>query len=300
MTRAAAGRPRSRRWRKAPVPWLFLLPALVIFALFKYIPIVKGLDMSFYKVNFGASWDWVGLANFRRALDDTDLHGAVIHTAQYVASTVLLSALLGFGMALLLEGPARHLRVIRTAIFLPAVTSAAVLAEIWRILLAPTSYGPVNTIIGWVGLGPAEFFDKPGQALLSLIAMATWKTVPYDMMIFLAGLSGVNRELYEAAAMDGANGFQRLWHITIPSMRHAFVIVGVLGFIRGFRVFTEVYATTGGGPAGATEVIMTHVYKTGFVEIDYGYAAAVSCLVFAFTVVATTAYLTWERRGRAR
>jgi multiple sugar transport system permease protein len=280
------------------VPWLFLLPALVIFALFKYLPIVKGLDMSFYKVNFGAPWEWIGLENFRRAWEDRDLHAAVGHTAVYVVSSVLLSAVLGFAMALLLEGPAQHLRFIRTAIFLPAVTSAAVLAEIWRILLAPTSFGVVNTVLGWIGQGPAQFFDKPGQALASLIAMATWKTVPYDMMIFLAGLSGVNRELYEASALDGANWFQRLWYVTLPSLRYAFVIVGVLGFIRGFRVFTEVYATTGGGPAGATEVIMTHVYKTGFVEFDYGYAAAVSFLVFAFTAVATAVFLTLDRRGR--
>lgn len=281
------------------MPWLFLLPALTVFALFKYIPIVKGLEMSFYKVNFGATWDWVGLANFVRAWEDTDLHAAVLHTAIYVFCTVALSALLGFAMALLLEGPARHLRIIRTAIFLPAVTSAAVLAEIWRILLSPTPDGVLNTIIGWVGLAPAEYFDKPGQALASLIAMATWKTVPYDMMIFLAALSGVNRDLYEAAALDGATAFERLWHVTIPSIRHAFVIVGLLGFIRGFRVFTEVYATTGGGPAGSTEVIMTHVYKIGFVEFDYGYAAAVSFLVFAFTALGTVAYLGWDRR-RAR
>src|SRR5579862_5686668 len=111
-----------------------------------------------------------------------------------------------------------------------------------------------------------------------------------------AGLSGVNRELYEAAAMDGANAFERLCHVTIPSIRHAFVIVGVLGFIRGFRVFTEVYATTGGGPGGSTEVIMTHVYKIGFVEFDYGYAAAVSFLVFAFTALGTVAFLGWDRR----
>jgi multiple sugar transport system permease protein len=116
------------------------------------------------------------------------------------------------------------------------------------------------------------------------------------MMIFLAALSGVNRDLYEAAALDGASAFERLWHVTIPSIRHAFVIVGLLGFIRGFRVFTEVYATTGGGPAGSTEVIMTHVYKIGFVEFDYGYAAAVSFLVFAFTAIGTVAYLVWDRR----
>jgi multiple sugar transport system permease protein len=296
MSVPASPRIVLRRWTIAASPWLFLLPALVIFALFKYIPMAKGLDMSLYKVNFGTAWEWVGLQNFRRAWDDADLHAAVGHTAAYVAITVIVSALLGFALALLLEGSARHLRVIRTAIFLPAVTSAAVLAEIWRILLAPTPYGVANTLLGWLSVGTQPYFDSPDQALGSLMAMAIWKTIPYDMMIFLAGLAGVNRELHDAASVDGANAWRRLWHITLPSLRHTFVIVGVLGFIRGFRVFTEVYATTGGGPGGATEVIMTHVYKIGFVEFDYGYAAAISFVLFAFTAAATTLYLGWTRR----
>jgi multiple sugar transport system permease protein len=284
--------------RRALVPWLFLLPAIALFVTFKFVPMVKGLEMSFYQVNFGSDWQWVGFDNFVRALTDSDLHDAVAHTACYVVVSVLLSAVLAFALALLLEGPARHLRIIRTAVFLPAVTSAAVVAQIWQILLAPTPLGAGNVILGWLGIGAQGFFSDPNQSLGSLIAMQVWKTAPYDMMIFVAGLSGVNTELYEAASIDGAGWFHRLRYVTLPAMRHTFVIVAVLGFIRGVRVFTEVYSSTGGGPGGSTEVVMTYVYKTGFVQFDYGYAAAVSCLLFLFTALTTIGYMGMRKRSK--
>jgi multiple sugar transport system permease protein len=291
--------PATARRLRALVPWSFLAPALAIFIWFKFIPMVKGLQMSFYKVNFGAEHEWVGFANFARALADSDLHLAIQHTAIYVLVTVLLSALIAFFLALALEGPARHLRFIRTAMFLPAVTSAAVVAEIWRILMVPTPNGIFNTVIGWIGIEPQGFFADPDRALGSLMLMHIWKAVPNDTVIFVAGLASVNRELYDAAAMDGAGWFDKLWYVTLPGIAHTLTIVLVLGFIRGFRVFTEVQATTGGGPGGSTEVIMTHVYKMGFVQFDYGYASAVSFLLFSFTAITTTLYLVWRKR-RAR
>lgn len=284
----------------AIAPWLFLLPALALFVTFKFVPMLRGLEMSFYQVQFGSEWEWVGLDNFRRAFADSDLHAAVIQTAVYVSVSVIVSAIVAFGLALALEGPARHLRIIRTAMFLPAVTSAAVVAQIWQIMLAPTPQGIGNIVLGWLGAAPAGFFSDPDQALGSLIAMQIWKTVPYDMMIFIAGLTGVNRELCDAAAVDGARWHQRLWYVTLPAMRHTLVIVGVLGFIRGVRVFTEVYSSTGGGPGGATEVVMTYVYKAGFVQFDYGYASAVSCLLFLFTAVTTVTYLVLRQRSKAQ
>jgi multiple sugar transport system permease protein len=280
------------------VPWLFLLPAIVLFVTFKFVPMLRGLEMSFYQVQFGSDWQWVGLENFERAFADSDLHAAVVQTALYVAVSVIASAVIAFFLALALEGPARHLRIVRTAMFLPAVTSAAVVAQIWQILLAPTPEGIGNTVLGWFGVAPAGFFADPDLALGSLIAMQIWKTVPYDMMIFIAGLTGVNRELYDAASVDGARWHHRLWYVTLPAMRHTCVIVGVLGFIRGVRVFTEVYSSTGGGPGGATEVVMTYVYKAGFVQFDYGYASAVSCLLFVFTAVTTVTYLALRQRSK--
>jgi multiple sugar transport system permease protein len=288
--------PSSRRLA-ALGPWLYLAPAIVVFVMFKFVPMLKGLEMSFYKVNFGGVNEWVGLANFERALTDLGLRIAVWHTLVYVLVTVTLSACIALLLAMALQGQARHLRILRTAMFLPAVTSAAVLAEVWRILYAPTPDGVINTIIGWAGIAPQGFLSNPDQALAALMGMHVWKHVPYDTVIFVAGLAGVSKELYEAAEVDGANAWQRFVHVTLPGIAPSITIIATLGFIRGFRVFTEVYATTGGGPGGATEVVMTHIYKQGFVELDYGYAAAASFLLFLFTAVTTTVYLAWRRRA---
>lgn len=285
-----------RRIKRALVPWLFLAPALVIFTWFKFYPMVRGLVISFYKLNFYGPSQWVGFDNFARTLTDTTLHVAVIHTTIYVFASMTLGTVISFALALALEGPARHLRFIRTAIFLPAVTSAAVVAEIWRILFNPTPQGVVNHVLGWVGIGPEGFLSDPNQALATIVLLQVWKSVPYNMVIFIAGLAGINRELYDAAHVDGANAWQRLLHVTLPCMIPALSVVLVLSFIRGFRVFTEVYATTGGGPAGATEMIMTHIYKIGFEQFDYGYAAAVSFLLFLFTVVLTVIHLALRNR----
>ncbi|WP_431261206.1 carbohydrate ABC transporter permease [Roseateles chitinivorans] len=291
------GRSVSRsRSRSGWAPWLFLAPALLVFTWFKFIPMVKGLVMSVHKVNFGGADTYVGWHNFERVLGDAALRDAAGRTLLYVVVTVLLSASIALLLAQALQGTARHMRFIRTAMFLPAVTSAAVAAEIWRILYAPTPDGVVNTVIGLVGIGPQGFWADPSQALAALVGMHVWKHVPYDTVIFVAGLAGINSELYDAAAVDGANAWQRFTSVTLPGLAPAVTVICTLGFIRGFRVFTEVYATTGGGPAGSTEVVMTQIYKQGFQELDYGFAAAASTLLFLVTAALTAVYLAWRRR----
>ncbi|WP_027695591.1 carbohydrate ABC transporter permease [Vibrio litoralis] len=278
----------KRRWL---VPWLFLAPALIVFTWFKFVPIVKGLIMSFYKIKFFGDDEFVGLANFQRTLSDTQLHDAVINTFIYVGSSTVCGVILAFAVALLLQGQARHIRIIRTAIFIPAVTSVAILAEVWRILFYPASTGVVNYILGFIDIAPQGWMSDPNMALFTVILLQVWKTIPYNMVILIAGLAGVNKELYDAANVDGASPWRKIWHVTLPGLIPAISVVLMLSFIRGFRVFTEVYTTTGGGPAGSTEMIMTHIFKTGFDRMDYGYAAAVSFLLFVFTVCLTIAHI---------
>lgn len=286
------------RWRpaRALVPWAFLAPALLIFGWFKFYPILSGLRMSFYEVQFYDDDRWVGLDNFRRALTDPGLWAAVGHTLTYVVFATLGASLLAFALALALEGQARHLRILRTAIFLPAITSVAIIAEVWRILFNAAPSGVVNTALGWLGIAPQGFLSDPGQALWVLILMQIWKNTPYDMVIFIAGLVGINRELYDAANVDGAGRWQKLRFVTLPGLAPAISVVVMLSFIRGFRVFAEVYATTGGGPAGSTEVIMTHIYKAGFEQVDYGYASAVSLMLLALTIGLTLLQLLVKSR----
>jgi multiple sugar transport system permease protein len=281
------------------IPALFLAPALSVFAFFKFIPMLRGLEMSLYKVNFGAPNEWVGLDNFRRVLEDEALGAAAWNTLVYVGSTVVISVVLALLLAIALQGTTRHLQILRTAIFLPAVTSAAVLAEIWRILYAPTPDGVANVTLSWLGIEPQGFLNDPDWALQWLMLMHVWKSVPYDVVIFVAGLATINSELYDAANVDGANAWHRFRFVTIPGLAHAITIVVTLGLIRGFRVFAEIHATTGGGPAGSTEVVMTHIYKLGFVHFDYGYASAASVVLFAFTAITTLIYLQWRKRAES-
>lgn len=284
------------RQQRAIIPWVFLAPALIIFTWFKFIPMIKGLVMSFFKINFEGPDQWVGLDNFARVLSDVALHAAVINTLLYVVITMIVATVIAFFLAMALEGPARHLHFIRTAIFLPAITSAAIVAELWKIIFNPTSTGVANYFLSWFGVDAQGFLTDPEQALTMINLLHIWKAVPYNVVIFIAGLAGINRELYDASSVDGANWYRKLIHVTLPGMIPAISVVLMLSFIRGFRVFAEVYATTGGGPGGATEMIMTHVYKVGFEQMDYGYASAVSFLLFAFTVLMTITHLKLKDR----
>ena len=156
--------------------------------------------------------------------------------------------------------------------------------------------GAVNSLIGHLGLGPEPFLNSPHQALASVMLVQIWKSAPYDMVIFVAGLAGIDRQLYEAANIDGANAWQRLRHVTLPALRPITTIVITLGVIRGLRVFTEIYVLTNGGPAGATETVTTFGYKQATTGNDTGYATAISTLLLLVTVVLTALILWWRRR----
>lgn len=286
---------RARLLGRKLLPWAFLAPALILFGYFKFYPIGYGVWLSFYDVSIMGGRTWIGLSNFARVLEDTFLQQAFWHTVVYVALAVGFSALIGFFLALALEGQAYHIRIVRTAVFLPAVVTVAVVAEVFRILYHPTADGPLNSLLGMVGIGPLGFINDPDSSLLSVIGMHVWKHAPYDMVIFIAGLAGVDRTLYEAARVDGATWRQRVWYVTIPQIRFAFTIVVTLGIIRGLRVFPEVYTLTGGGPSRSSEVIMTYVYRVSFVDFDLGYAAALSTLLLLITVVLTGVFLLLRR-----
>jgi len=290
---------RSRRraalWRHGGA-WLWLAPALLLFAAFKFIPMARAIGMSFQEVRPYLGNRWVGLDNYRQILTDDSFRSAVGHTAVLAAGETAGSIVVGFALALLLEGSARHLWLVRTAVFLPTVTAMAVVAAVWRIIYYPAPDGALNSVLGWLGLGPAQYLDSPHTSLLSVLAVGVWRGAPYDMMIFIAGLAGVDRTLYEAAAADGAGPLRRLWHVACPALRPVFGIVLTLAAIRGLRVFTEIFLLTNGGPNGSTEVVMTLVYKLGLERDELGIASAGSMLLLTATIVLTL--LAQALRGR--
>lgn len=304
VTTPAATAPGARRGRgltkKSVVPWLFLAPGLLLALVFKFWPMAKGVWLSFFDVRPFLGDKWIGLDNYTRVLTDHRFQDAIGHTLVLGIGQSLGAILLGFVLALLLEGQARSLKIVRTAVFLPAVTATAVVGELWRLMYYPTSDGLLNSGLHLFGLGPVQFLDNPGIALWSTMAMGIWIWAPYNMVIIMAGLAGVDRSLYEAAAMDGVSLWQRLRYVTLPAIRPALGIVLTLAAIRGLRVFTEVYVLTGGGPAGSTEVWMTRAYTLGFTRNDIGGASAASVVLLCVTLLLTVTVNHFRKRGDVR
>jgi multiple sugar transport system permease protein len=284
---SAAPRPRSGNRARFLAIWIFLIPAAVLGLYFKFIPMIEGFRLSFFKVQPFLGDVFVGFDNYVRVLTDARFMEALGHTVVLGLTQTLGALVVGFALALLLEGQARSLWVLRTAIFLPVVTALAVVGEIWRILYFPTSDGPLNTILSWVGVEPLQFLNGTDSALWSIAVVGIWSGAPYNMVIILAGLTGIDRTLYESAGVDGATIWQRLRYITLPALRPSIVIVLTLAAIRSLRSFTEVYVLTGGGPAGSTEVWMTRMYSLGFQRNDIGVASAAAVLLLVVTLLLT-------------
>ncbi|MFF3967428.1 carbohydrate ABC transporter permease [Streptomyces griseorubiginosus] len=301
MTATAPALTARRAFRKkAVVPWLFLAPGLLLALVFKFWPMAKGIWLSFFDVRPFLGDRWIGLDNYTRVLTDHRFQEAIGHTLVLGIGQSVGAIVVGFALALLLEGQARSLKILRTAVFLPAVTATAVVGELWRLMYYPTSDGLINSGLHFFGLGTVQFLDNPNIALYSTMAMGIWIWAPYNMVIFLAGLAGVDRSLYEAAAMDGVSLGQRLRYVTLPAIRPALMIVLTLATIRGLRVFTEVYVLTGGGPAGSTEVWMTRAYTLGFTRNDIGGASAASVVLLCVTLLLTVVVNHLRTRGAAR
>ncbi|WP_336627859.1 MULTISPECIES: carbohydrate ABC transporter permease [unclassified Microbacterium] len=282
-----ARRRRRRTQGKWWIPWVFLAPALLLFLVFRYIPMVQAVSMSVENVRPYLGNEFVGLANYQTILSSTDFRDATINTLVLALGQTAGSLGVGFLLALLLEGQTGKLSFLRSAAFLPVVVPMAVIAELWRIMYYPAADGFLNSIIGFVGLGPSEYINNPSTAMGSIMVMGIWRGAPYDMMIILAGLAGIDRGLYEAATVDGANRWQRILHVTLPGLRPVFTILFILAAVRGFRVFTEVFLMTNGGPNGATEVVMTLLYKLGLEQGKLGVGSAGAVLLFLATLVLT-------------
>jgi multiple sugar transport system permease protein len=292
-------RTRSR-WRSALTPWLFLAPALILFVYFKLLPLLQSIKMSFYEVRPYLGDRYVGLGNYLSVTTQPLFTKAIWQTIVLAVGTTAGSILFGFLLAVLVEGQARHLWIVRTAAFLPVVTTMAVVAEVWRIMYYPGRTGALNTLLGWVGLGPEPFLASEHQALASVMLVGIWRGAPYDMMIFLAGLASVDRNLYEAAAVDGGERWQRFRHVTLPSLRPVITILCLLAALRGLRSFTEVFLLTNGAPNGSSEVIMTLIYKLGVEQGQLGVAAAGSMLLFLAIGTVTLSVNAWRRRVAQR
>ncbi len=278
--------------------YLFLLPALVTYALFAWFPIFKGFLLSFQNVNLdpNGSSPWVGFDNYRALFADPLFGQAWRNTIQFTVYALVLGYLIPLTLALALN-EVRHGRAFfRAAFYLPVILPPLASVFIWQWFFDPDPTGFLNEVLGWVGIGPQEWISDPGQAMGSLVGVATWAAAGGTMLIYLAALQGIPAHLYEAAEIDGASLWGRLFHITLPRLRVVMLIMLVLQIIATMQIFTEPYALTQGGPANATITVMILLYTTAFGYQEWGQASALGVVLFFVLAFFSIVYILVTRR----
>ena len=276
-------RPSSRRlvWRNTVAGWSFILPNFVGFATLTLVPVAVLFYLAFTNWNVFGAADWTGTANFRRMWNDTSFWTALRNTLYYTVFHIPLTMAASLGLALLLNRKLRGVRFFRTVAFFPYITSIVAIAVVWNQLFSP-EYGPVNAFLGAVGMNnPPGWTTSADWSMPAVIIVGTWRYMGYYMLLFLAGLQTIPTQLYEAAQIDGATTWQRFVNVTLPGLRHTTFFVTVLLTIESFKVFDLILVMTQGGPGQSTLVLSQYIYQKGFVENQFGYASAVSIVLFA-------------------
>jgi len=281
-----------RRWltlRRRETTWglLFAAPAVVFLAVFSLAPMAYALAISFTRFNLTSPPEFVGLANYRALLGDGIFHTSLRVTAVYVLGTVVPVWAISLGLALLLVRARVFASVWRTLLFLPSVLPLVSVALVWKLFFHLN--GPMNALLGTVGVPPVPWLTSTQFAPLALIIMSWWHATSYYMVIFLAGLLAIPRTYYEAAEVDGASGWARFRDITLPLLRTTFFLVIVVSIVNGLRTFVFQQVLTTGGPGTATQVITLLIYQAAFSFTQMGRASAMSIVLFvlvlAFSIV---------------
>lgn len=274
--------------RETWTAWSFLAPSALHLTVFTLGPLLFTLWVSLHEWDLlSAQKPFVGLDNYREMFTDPLFWNAARNTAVY-ALYVPVTMMLALGAAVLLNRPTRGVRVLRAMVFIPTVVSFAAIAIVWQWVFN-ADYGLLNAALRSVGLDGIDWLGNPKTALLAVMVVSAWIQIGYQMIIYLAGLQGIPRTLYEAATLDGASSWQRFRRITVPLLRPTSVYLFVTGVIWSFQVFTLVYVMTEGGPVHATDVLVYRIYQNAWEFRRMGYASAMSWFLFAVLLVLTVA-----------
>jgi len=312
-TVARAGGPRQgRRRRRTPVTWarrgglstlVLALPMLVIFGVFSWWPIARAVVMSFQHTNLVKAPTWVGWENFQYVLTDPDLGTAVRNTLWFAFLALLFGFPIPLVGAVLMSSVRRAKGLYSVLAYLPVVVPPVVSVLLWKFFYDGSASGVFNTILGWVGLGPFPWLSSSTMAMPSLVLEATWAAAGGTVIIYLAALLGVPGELYDAAEVDGAGIWRKVWNVTMPQLRGVLFITFILQIIGTAQVFLEPYLFTGGGPANATLTVLLMIYNYAFGRSlggDYGAATALSVMLAVVLALLSLVYFrltsAWSKR----
>ncbi|MFF1531400.1 carbohydrate ABC transporter permease [Cellulomonas sp. NPDC058312] len=297
----------SRPGRRSPATWVrggglstlvFLVPLLLVFGVFSWFPIVRALVMSLQETNLVTPPTFVGLDNFRHVLADPLLGTAVRNTAYFAVLALLIGYPVPLVAAVLMREVRRGRGLYSALAYLPVVVPPVVAVLLWKFFYKGGPQGVFNTVLGWVGLGPFPWLQDATWAMPSLVLAATWAGAGGTIIIYLAALTSVPPELYDASEVDGAGLWRKIWHVTLPQLRGVLLITLILQVIGTAQVFLEPYLFTGGGPNNATVTVLLLIYRYAFQNSlggDYGAATALSLMLAAFLAVLSLVYFRLTR-----
>jgi multiple sugar transport system permease protein len=277
---AAPPRRRSRRARQRDLPaaLAFIAPAALGFVTFYLWPTLRGFYLSFTEYNLLQAPEWVGLANYERLVNDPLFWNALKVTLVYVVINIGLQTVVALGLAVLMHRLTKS-TFVRGVVLLPYLIANVIVALVWFWML-DAQLGIVNTMLGWVGVDAIAFFGDPQWALPTIALINVWRHLGYTALLIFAGLQTIPASVYEAAAMDGSSEWRTFWRITVPLLRPVLVLVLVLTVIGSFQIFDTIAVTTAGGPVHATRVIYFYIFEQAFTRFAFGYASALSVVLF--------------------
>lgn len=289
------GRPRRVRQQKDWAPYVFLAPLLVFFVVFFLLPVGFSLYLTFTRWNGLSAPRFIGLDNFTFIFQDAGFRRSLLNTLAYAGGTVFL----GIPLALLVAftfTQSRFRAFWRSIYWLPMITNIVAIAYLWQFIL-DGRYGLFNRLLGVFGLVGPNWLTNPTFAMWAVIIVAIWTGLGANMLIFSAGLEGIDGSYTEAAQVDGANIWQSFWNVTLPLLRPTLLFVTVTSFISGMGAFDLVLALTNGGPAGSTSVTAFYMYQTAFEDLRLGRASAAAFVLFVLIIILTAVQLRFFRRG---
>ena len=279
------------------VPWVFLVPAVVIFVALVILPALGGAVLSFSDLSLLGTPSFVGFDNYAKVFSDEQALASLGNTFLLAAIVVIGQNVLGLALALALEAAFPGRNFLRVLFLLPAILSPVIIGYLWQYLYSPT--GAINQFLETIGLGQlaTPWLGNPSTALIAVAIATVWQLTGYAMVIYVAGLNGVSEEVLAAAQLDGANAWQRLIHIKLPLIAPAITINAALSLIGGLRLFDQVLAMTSGGPGYATETLATVIYKEGFTYGHLGYSLSLSIVLGLFVAVLASVQVILTRRA---
>jgi len=286
---------RARRWRRVGVALAFLSPSLVTLLAFWIGPMLGTVWVSLQDWNLIGVPRFVGLDNYIELWHDREFHAAFGHTLGYLAGYLPLVLASGLAVALLLNARLPAMTLYRAAFFLPVITSWVAVSLLWKWLLNPAG-GLVNRMLEAIGVSGPGWWTSPDWAIPSVILASAWKDVGFVAVILLTGLQAIQRDVFDAATLDGAGPWRQLRSITLPLLSPSLFFVVVISLINGFQVFDQIWVMTEGGPGGASSVVVEQIVKYAFSYGRVGYASAMSIVLFAVILLVTAVQLRLQRR----